>query len=107
MSAEVIHAPPERIKEFKGAGDAVASDLKLMGEVALGLKRDEMVRRPSVSSTAQVVEYVRAAQAFETRELFRILFLDKKNKIIADEVQGKGNFDHTPVYVREIVKCAL
>lgn len=61
--AEVIHAPPERIKELKGAGDAVASDLKLMREVALGLKRDEMVRRPSVFSTAQVVEYVRAAQA--------------------------------------------
>jgi DNA repair protein RadC len=61
--AEVIHAPPERIKEVKGAGDAVASDLKLMREVALSLKRDEMVRRPSVFSTAQVVEYVRAAQA--------------------------------------------
>ena len=61
--AEIIHAPPERIKEVKGAGDAVASDLKLMREVALGLKRDEMERRQSVSSTAQVVEYVRAAQA--------------------------------------------
>lgn len=61
--AEVIHTPPEHIKEVEGAGDAVASDLKLMPEVALGLKRDEMVRRPSVFSTAQVVEYVRAAQA--------------------------------------------
>ena len=61
--AEFIHAPPERIKEVKGAGDDVASDLKLMREVALGLKGDETVSRPSVSSTARVVEYVRTAQA--------------------------------------------
>lgn len=105
--AEVINAPAERIKEVKGAGDAVAIELKLMREVALRLKRAEAVQRPVVSSTAQVIEYVRAAQAYESRELFRILFLDKRNKIIADEVQGKGTVDHTPVYVREVVKRAL
>ena len=105
--AEVINAPAERIKEVKGAGDAVAIELKLMREVALRLQRAEAVQRPVVSSTAQVIEYVRAAQAYESREVFRALFLDKRNKIIADEVQGKGTVDHTPVYVREVVKRAL
>ena len=69
--------------------------------------RDELIQRPSLSSTQDVVNYLRAAQAYETRELFRILFLDKKNKIITDEVQGHGTVDHTPVYVREVVKRAL
>ena len=105
--AEVINAAPDRIKEVKGAGDAVASELKLIRAVALRLKRDELIRRPSLSSTTDVLDYVRAAQGFETRELFRIIFLDKKNKIITDEVQGHGTVDHTPVYVREVVKRAL
>lgn len=105
--AEVINAAPERIKEVKGAGEAVASELKLIRAVALRLKRDELIRRPSVSSTSDVLDYVRAAQGYESRELFRILFLDKKNKVIADEVQGHGTVDHTPVYVREVVKRAL
>lgn len=105
--AEVINAPPERIKEVKGAGQAVASELALIRAAALRLKREEVVRRPALSSTSEVIAYVRAAQAFESRELFRILFLDKKNKIIADEVQGKGTVDHTPVYVREVIKRAL
>lgn len=105
--AEVINAPPERIKEVKGAGDAVVSELKLVRAAALRLKRDELIRRPSLSSTAEVLDYVHAAQGYEQRELFRILFLDKKNKIIADEVQGQGTVDHTPVYVREVLKRAL
>ncbi|MCC0007770.1 MAG: DNA repair protein RadC [Hyphomicrobiaceae bacterium] len=105
--AEVINAPSERIREVKGAGDRVASELGLMRAVALRLMRAELVKRPALSSTREVIDYVRAAQAYESRELFRILFLDKKNKIIADEVQGRGTVDHTPVYVREVVKRAL
>ncbi len=105
--AEVINAPAERIKEVKGAGEAVVSELKLVRAVALRLKRDELFRRPSLSSTAEVLDFVHAAQAYEAREQFRILFLDKKNKIILDEVQGQGTVDHTPVYVREVVKRAL
>ena len=106
-NSEDINASPERIKEVKGAGDAVAAELKLIRAVALRLMRDELIQRPSLSSTQDVVNYLRAAQAYETRELFRILFLDKKNKIITDEVQGHGTVDHTPVYVREVVKRAL
>lgn len=105
--AEVINAPPERIREVKGAGDAVVSELKFVRAVAVRLKRDELFRRPSLSSTAEVLDYVHAAQGYAPREQFRILFLDKKNKIILDEVQGQGTVDHTPVYVREVVKRAL
>ncbi|MGD9802592.1 MAG: DNA repair protein RadC [Hyphomicrobiaceae bacterium] len=105
--AEVVHAPPHRLKEVKGAGDAVIAELKIVRAAALRLMRGELMRQPSLSSTADVVAYVRAAQGFSTREQFRILFLDKKNKLIADEVQGEGTVDHTPVYVREVVKRAL
>jgi DNA repair protein RadC len=65
------------------------------------------MQRPALSSWAQVLDYLRAAQGFEHREQFRILFLDKKNHLIADEVQQQGTIDHTPVYVREVVKRAL
>ena len=85
----------------------VVTELKLMHAVALRLMRSDMMERPALSSSAEVLAYVRAAQAYERRELFRILFLDKKNKLIADEVQGRGTVDHTPVYVREVVKRAL
>ena len=104
---EVINAPAERIREVAGAGERVASELGLMRAVAMRALRSDLVNRPTVSSTSAVIDYVRAAQAYESRELFRIIFLDKKNKIIADEVQGRGTVDHTPVYVREVVKRAL
>lgn len=105
--AEVVHAPAERLKEVQGAGEVVARELRLMRAVALRLMRAELMQRPALSSSNEVLAYIRAAQAYETRELFRILFLDKKNKLIADEVQGAGTVDHTPVYVREVVKRAL
>jgi DNA repair protein RadC len=69
--------------------------------------RSEIMERPVLASWSQVLDYVRAAQGYESREMFRILFLDKKNRLIADEVQGTGTVDHTPVYVREVVKRAL
>lgn len=105
--AEVVNAPAERLKEVQGAGEAVAGELRLMRAVALRLMRADLTQRPALSSSNEVLTYIRAAQAYEQRELFRILFLDKKNKLIADEVQGTGTVDHTPVYVREVVKRAL
>ena len=105
--AEVVNAPAERLKEVQGAGEAVAGELRLMRAIALRLMRSDLMQRPALSSSNEVLTYVRAAQAYETREQFRILFLDKKNKLIADEVQGQGTVDHTPVYVREVVKRAL
>jgi len=105
--AEVVTAPEPRLKEIEGAGDAVVTELKLVRAAALRLTRSEIMQRPALSSWAQVLDYLRAAQGFEHREQFRILFLDKKNHLIADEVQQQGTIDHTPVYVREVVKRAL
>jgi len=105
--AEVVTAPEPRLKEIEGAGDAVVTELKLVLAAALRLTRSEIMQRPALSSWAQVLDYLRAAQGFEHREQFRILFLDKKNHLIADEVQQQGTIDHTPVYVREVVKRAL
>lgn len=105
--AEVVNAPDGRLKEVSGVGDAVVTELKLIRAAALRLMRTEISSRPVLSSWGQVLDYLRAAQGFEHREAFRILFLDKKNRLIADEVQGLGTVDHTPVYVREVVKRAL
>jgi DNA repair protein RadC len=105
--AEVVNAPEGRLKEVTGVGEAVVTELKLIRAAALRLMRSEISSQPVLSSWNQVLDYLRAAQGFEHREAFRILFLDKKNRLIADEVQGQGTIDHTPVYVREVVKRAL
>ncbi len=105
--AEVINAPEPRLSEVKEVGDAVITELKLVRAAALRLMRGEILKRPALSSWNQVVEYCRAAMAFEMKEQFRILFLDKRNQLIADEVQQVGTVDHTPVYIREVVKRAL
>jgi DNA repair protein RadC len=105
--AEVINAPEPRLKELQDVGDSVVTELKLVRAAALRLMRTEIVQRPALSSWQQVLDYLRAAQSYEHREQFRILFLDKRNRLIADEVQGQGTVDHTPVYVREVVKRAL
>jgi DNA repair protein RadC len=105
--AEVIGAPIERLMEVKGIGEAVASDLKLIQAASLRLARGEVLQRPLLASWQNILDYCRAAMAFETREQFRILFIDKRNQLIADEVQQQGTVDHTPVYVREVIKRAL
>ena len=105
--AEVINASPERLREVKGVGDAVITECKLVRAAALRVMRGTIMQRPVLSSWTAVLEYCRAAMGFEDREAFRILFLDKKNRLIADEVQQRGTVDHTPVYVREVVKRAL
>lgn len=105
--AEVVSAPPERLKEIEGIGDRAVQELKLIKTAAERLTRGEIKSRPALSSWSGVLDYLRLAQGFEDREHFRILFLDKKNALIADEVQGRGTVDHTPVYVREVVKRAL
>jgi DNA repair protein RadC len=105
--AEVINAPEARLQELKGVGDSVITELKLVRAAAVRLMRKQVDGRPAFASTPAVIDYLRAVQAFEDREQFRILFLDRRNHLIADEVQGRGTVDHTPVYVREVVKRAL
>ena len=105
--AEAINAPKPRLKELQDVGDSVVTELKLVRAAALRLMRTEIVQRPALSSWKQVLDYLRAAQSYEHREQFRILFLDKRNRLIADEVEGQGTVDHAPVYVREVVKRSL
>ena len=103
----VLAASEERLREVGGVGEKVALHLKLAQAAAARYARDSVQDRPLLKSWQAVIDYCRAAMAYEEREQFRILFLDKKNTMIADEVQQVGTVDHTPVYPREIVKRAL
>ncbi|MFO1172559.1 MAG: DNA repair protein RadC [Hyphomicrobiaceae bacterium] len=105
--AEVISAPPEQLGEISGVGEAVIAELVLIKAAALRLAKGQVINRQVLGSWDDVIGYCRAAMAFAAREEFRILFLDKRNRLIADEVQQRGTVDHTPVYVREVVKRAL
>ena len=105
--AEAVSAPEARLREIKGVSDRVVTELKLVRSAALRLMHGQIKDRAVLSSWEQVVAYCRASMAFEAREQFRILFLDKKNKLITDEIQQTGTVDHTPVYIREVVKRAL
>lgn len=105
--AEVAAASPERLKEVPGVGEAVVTELMITHAAAQRITKGEISRRTLLTSWDAVIDYCRAAMAFAEREQFRILFLDKKNGLIADEVQGVGTVDHTPVYPREVMKRAL
>ena len=105
--AEVISAPRERLMEVEGIGESVATDIKIIAAAAQRLVKGQVRKRPVLSSWSSVLDYCRTAQAFSEKEQFRILFLDKRNQLIADEVQQQGTVDHTPVYPREVVKRAL
>jgi DNA repair protein RadC len=105
--AEAIAAPIERLKEVKGLGEAAITELKIVHAAATRLARGEVKQRPVLSSWSNVLDYCRSAMAFADKEQLRVLFLDKRNALIADEVQQTGTVDHTPVYPREVVKRAL
>ena len=105
--AEVISAPVARLAQVKGLGQASITEIKIVQAAASRLLRGKVKKRPALSSWSAVLDYCRSAQAFAEKEQFRILFLDKRNHLIADEVQQTGTVDHTPVYPREVVKRAL
>jgi DNA repair protein RadC len=105
--AEVIAAPRARLLEIPGVGEAVVNQLKIVEAAAARLAQTRVIGRPALSSWAALLDYCMAAMARAPSEEFRILFLDRKNVLIADEVQARGTVDHTPVYPREIVKRAL
>ena len=105
--ADVIAAPRARLMEVKGVGEAIAGHLKIVEAAAQRLAKSRVMGRPALSSWAALLDYCTAAMARAETEEFRVLFLDRKNVLIADEVQNRGTVDHTPVYPREIVKRAL
>jgi DNA repair protein RadC len=105
--AEVVAARPERLREIEGLSEAAIVELKIVAEAAKRFAKVKLEKRPSMESFSAVLDYCRTAMAFLDREEFRILFLDKKNGLIADEVQSTGTVDHAPVYPREIMRRAL
>jgi DNA repair protein RadC len=105
--SEAIAAPEKRLREVKGLGEAAITELKIVQAAASRMLKGEVKKRQVLSSWSSVLDYCRSAMAFDDKEQFRILFLDKRNQLIADEVQQKGTVDHTPVYPREVVKRAL
>ena len=105
--AEVIHAPDARLAEIDGMGEASINQLKLIAAAANRIAKGELKGRTLLSSWSDVIGYCRTSMAFADKEQFRILFLDKRNQLIADEVQQTGTVDHTPVYPREVIKRAL
>ncbi|WP_296520055.1 DNA repair protein RadC [Rhodoplanes sp.] len=105
--AEAVAAPPQRLAEVPGLGEAAITEIKIVQAAAQRIARGEVKRRTVLSSWSAVLDYCRTAMAFADKEQFRILFLDKRNQLIADEVQQVGTVDHTPVYPREVVKRAL
>ena len=105
--AEVISASRPRLLEVKGVGERVVDDLKVIQAAAIKLTQQKMVEKPALSSWSAVIDYCRSSMAYEEVEQFRVLFLDRKNMLIADEVQQEGTVDHTPVYPRQVVKRAL
>jgi DNA repair protein RadC len=105
--AEVVHAPAARLREVAGIKDASINQLKLLAAAASRIAKGHVQQRTLLSSWNDVIDYCRASMAFADKEQFRILFLDKRNQLIADEVQQTGTVDHTPVYPREVIKRAL
>jgi len=103
----VLAASPRELKEVKGVGDAAVTILKVVQASALLMAREEVIERPVIGSWKKLLDYCHARMAHERIEQFRLLFLDNKNALIADEQQGKGTVNHTPVYPREVVKRAL
>jgi DNA repair protein RadC len=105
--AETIAASPLRLVEIDGMSEGAVTEFKIVEASAKRFAKVLARTRRSMSSWTEVIDYCRTAMAYEDREEFRILFLDKKNGLIADESQGLGTIDHTPVYPREVVKRAL
>jgi len=103
----VITAPEPRLREVKGVGDAVVIELKVVEAAAQRMARAKVLQQHVVSSWDALIDYCHTSMAHRETEQFRVLYLDRKNVLIADEEQAKGTVDHVPVYPREVAKRAL
>ncbi len=105
--ANAIAAPAQDLRQVEGLGEAGIAALKTVQGAALRLARAEILDRPVLNNWDRLIAYLSAALTRERVEQFRILFLDTRNRLIADEQQARGTVNHTPVYPREVVKRAL
>ncbi len=105
--AGAIAAPMAELRGIEGLGEAGAAALKTVQAAAWRLARAEVIDRPLLDNWAKLMDYLNAVMARERIEQFRVLFLDARNRLLADEAQTTGTVNHTPVYPREVVKRAL
>jgi DNA repair protein RadC len=105
--AAVLAAEPNTLQEVKGVGDGVVAMLKIVQHAAQLMQRQLVIKRPVLGSWQQLLDYCHSVMAHEKVEQFRLLFLDGKNRLVADELQNIGTVNHAPVYIREVVKRAL
>lgn len=105
--AEVMSAPPEDLKTVKGVGEGGATAIAVVRAAALRMLSQEVAGKPILSNWKMLTDYCRVAMGFSKNEQFRVLFLNKRNMVIADEVQQRGTVDETPVYPREVIRRAL
>ncbi len=105
--ADVISAAPAELAEVDGIGDSAITVLKTVQAAAQRLVRDEIMDKPVISNWQRLIDYCRASMARNKIESFRVLYLNHRNELIADEEQQTGTIDHTPVYPREVVKRGL
>jgi DNA repair protein RadC len=103
----VITASEARLRDISGIGDAVITELKIVEAAAHRMARSRVLQQHVVSSWEALLDYCHTTMAHRETEQFRVLYLDRKNVIIADEEQAKGTVDHVPVYPREVAKRAL
>lgn len=103
----VLAAPPERLAQVPGMGSAAITELKIVEAAAHRMARAKVMNRPVLSSWQALLDYCKTAMAHRELEQFRVLYLDRRNILIADEAQASGTVDHVPVYPREVVKRAL
>lgn len=103
----VLSAPAERLRDVSGVGDAVITELKVVEAAAQRMARARVMNRNVLTNWDALLDYCHTSMAHRETEQFRIIFLDRKNAVIADEEQAKGTVDHVPVYPREVAKRAL
>ncbi|MDO5657186.1 MAG: DNA repair protein RadC [Paracoccus sp. (in: a-proteobacteria)] len=103
----VISASPARLEQIEGVGPAVICELKIIEAAAQRLSRARVMQRPVLSSWDALLDYCHTVMSHQETEAFRVLYLDRKNVLIADEEQARGTVDHVPVYPREILRRAL
>jgi DNA repair protein RadC len=103
----VLTAPPQRLRDTQGVGEAVITELKIVEAAAQRMARAKVLNQHAISSWDALLDYCHTTMAHRDTEQFRVLYLDRKNVLIADEEQAKGTVDHVPVYPREVAKRAL
>ncbi len=105
--ADVLCADERRLAEVEGINECTLTSIKIVQAAAIALMKENIQNKPLISSWQALLDYCRASMAYNKIEVFRVLFLDRKNVLIADEVLQEGTIDHTPVYPREVIKRAL